>query len=87
MAASGTRKKLYLIEEYKNDIKGAKLLSNKQVLSHFFYLHQQQGETVLASARQAVEKVEGFWQKQIFQQESSSIALPNWKSRLENEKT
>ena len=63
MAAFGTRKKLYLFEEYENDIKGLKLPSNKQVLSNFFQLHQQHDETVSASARQAVEKVKRFWAK------------------------
>lgn len=57
------RTKVYLVENYEEDIKGSKLPSNKQVLCFFLYNHNKLNETVHASATKTVEQVAEFWNR------------------------
>ena len=52
---------VYLVDNYKEDIKGSKLPSNKQVLCFFLHNHTKLCETVRDSATKTVEKVIEFW--------------------------
>ena len=57
------RKNVYLLGRYEDDIKGAKLPSNEQVLCFFLYNHNKLNLTIKESATKTVEKVIEFWDK------------------------
>ncbi|KAK4316951.1 hypothetical protein Pmani_011929 [Petrolisthes manimaculis] len=63
MMAHEKRRKVYLIENYEEDIKGFKLPSNKQISSFFLYNHNMLKETAHASATKTIEKVSEFWDR------------------------
>ncbi len=54
---------IWLVGGTNETITGCKLPSNQQVLQHFFHLHNDQSQTISASAEATMEKVIQFWEK------------------------
>lgn len=63
MSRSTTQVIRYLIGYEKNRIHGRKLPTSKQVLSLFFYKHNELNLTIRESATATVEEVREFWGK------------------------
>jgi len=59
--ASKKRQSVYLLDKYVEEIRGAKLPSNRQALGHFLYLHREQKKTIREASTCTVERVEEFW--------------------------
>ena len=57
------RDKWYLVKNLCEDITGAKLPSNKQVLQYFLHLHRIQNKPVRTAAGEVVKKFSIFWAK------------------------
>ena len=57
------REKVFLLEHFVEEINGAKLPSNRQVLGHFLFLHQKKALQIRDSSRVTVERVVEIWMK------------------------
>jgi hypothetical protein len=62
-SSSQSRKPLFLLGTYVEEIRGVKLPSNQQGLGHFLYLHKEQNKTVREASTMTVEKIEEFWRR------------------------
>lgn len=58
-----TRENVYLIKTLCDDITGAKLPSNGQVLQYFLNLHRIKKKTIRVAAGEVTDKVLQFWEK------------------------
>lgn len=58
-----SRKPVYLLEKFTEEIRGQKLPSNRQALGHFLFLHLQQKKTVRESSTLTVDEIEQFWNR------------------------
>lgn len=63
MASTRLRKSLYVIGTPQSEILGAKLPSNKQVLSKFLYHHTVEKKTLRESSKTTFIAVKSFWKK------------------------
>lgn len=63
MASTRHRKSLYVIGTPESEILGAKLPSNKQVLSKFLYHHTVEKKTLRESSKTTFIAVKSFWEK------------------------
>ena len=57
------RDEWYIVKNLCDDITGARLPSNKQVLQYFLHLHQIQNKPVHTAAGEVVKKLSTFWAK------------------------
>lgn len=58
-----SRKAVYLIDKYEDDIKGLKLPSIRQALAYFLYRHVEMKETTRTASTKVIEKIEESWNR------------------------
>lgn len=63
MAVTRSQTRIYLLEEYVEEIAGGKLPSLRQVLGRFLYLHLEQQHTIRQASAAVVRETTVFWNK------------------------
>lgn len=63
MTVTRSQSKVYLLNEYVEEIMGGKLPSLRQVLGRFLYLHLEQKQTIRQASNAVVQETTVFWKK------------------------
>jgi len=63
MAVTRRQSKVYLLEEYVEELTGGKLPSLRQVLGRFLHLHLEQKHTIRQASAAVAKETAMFWQK------------------------
>lgn len=58
-----TKRNVYLVKIYENELMGSRLPSNGQVIGRFLHFHQKMKKTIRESAAKVINEVNGFWLK------------------------